>query len=58
MQQQPYCACERIQNKNKTKLRHIQIDHAFYCTRSMVSLKDGFTVWRQSQKEDFLSIIY
>ena len=22
----------------------------------MVSLKDGFTVWRQSQKEDFLSI--
>ena len=24
----------------------------------MVSLKDGFNVWRQSQKEDFLSIIY
>ena len=22
----------------------------------MVSLKDGFTVWRLSQKEDFLSI--
>ena len=22
----------------------------------MVSLKDGFTVWRQSQKEDFLSV--
>ena len=51
----------RNQNKNKTKLRHIKIDHALYCSiqptnNSMVSLKDGFTVWRQSQKEDFLSI--
>ena len=24
----------------------------------MVSLKNGFTAWRQSQKEDFLSVIY
>ena len=23
---------KRIQNKNKTKSRHIQIDHAFYCS--------------------------
>ena len=23
---------QRKQNKNKTKLRHIQIDHAFYCS--------------------------
>ena len=58
MEQQPYRAFERSRNKNKTKLRHIQIDNAFFCTRSMVSLKDGFTVYRQSQKEDFLSIIY
>ena len=54
---------EQIQNKNKTKSRHIQIDHAFYCSiyptnSAMVSWKDGFTVWRQSQKEDFLWIIY
>ena len=44
---------ERNQNKNKTKLRHIQIDHALYCSfqntyNAMVSLKDGFTVSRQS----------
>ena len=52
MEHQPYRTCERIQNKTKIKLCHIQIDHAFYCTRSMVSLKDGFTAWRLSQKED------
>ena len=42
---------ERIQNKNETKLRQIQIDHAFYCSiyrfspqkNVLVSLKDGFT---------------
>ena len=39
---------ERNQNKNKTKSRHIQIDHAFYYSilsenNVMVSLKDGFT---------------
>ena len=54
---------ERNQNKNKTKSRHIQIDFRLYCSiqptdNAMVSLKDGFTVWRQSQKEYFLSIIY
>ena len=27
-------------------------------TPTMASLKGGFTVWRQSQKEDFLSLIY
>ena len=54
MEQQPYRAYEQIQNKTKMKSRHIQIDHALYCTRSMVSLNDGVTVWCQSQKEDFL----
>ena len=54
---------ERNQNKNKTKLCHIQIDHAYYCSiqpanNAMVSLKDGFTVQYQSQKEDFLTVIY
>ena len=54
---------ERNQNKNKTKSRHIQIDHALYCSiqainNAMVSLKDGFTGRRHSQKEGFLSIIY
>ena len=54
---------ERNQNKSKTKSRHIQIDHAFYCSiypinNAMVSLKDGLTIWHQSQKEDFLPIIY
>ena len=24
----------------------------------MISLKDGFIIWRQSQKEDFLPILY
>ena len=47
----------------KTKLSRIQIDHAFYSSiypkdNAIVSLKDGFTVWSQSQNEDFLSIIY
>ena len=44
------------QNKSKTKSRHIQIDQAFYCliyptNIAMVSLMDGFTVWRQNQKD-------
>ena len=56
-------ANERNQNKNKTKSRHIQIDHVFYCliqptNNTMVSLKDSFTVRYQSQKEDFLSVVY
>ena len=48
---------ERNQNKNKTK--HVT-DQALYCSiyPTNVSLKDGCTLWRQSQKEDFLSIIY
>ena len=54
---------ERNQNKNKTKSRHIQTDHALYYSilsekNVMVSLKDGFTAWSQSQKEDFLSTKY
>ena len=54
---------ERNQNKNESKSRHIQIDETFYCSiqptnNAMVSLKDGFTIWHQSQKEDFLLIIY
>ena len=54
---------EPNQNKNKTKLCHIQIDHAFYCSiqptnNAMVSLKDGFTVQYQIRKENFLSAMY
>ena len=50
---------ERNQNKKSCL---IQIEHSFHCliyptNNTMVSLKDGFTVWRQSQKEDFLSTI-
>ena len=42
-------ANERNQNKNKTKSRHIQIDHALDCSiqltnNAIVSLKGGFTV--------------
>ena len=48
---------ERNQNKYEIKSRHIQIDHAFYCSiyptnNAVVSLKDGFIVPCQSQKED------
>ena len=58
-----YGTCERSQNKRKTKSGHIQIDHSLYCSilptnNAMVSLKDGFTVIRQSEKKDFLSMIY
>ena len=49
---------ERNQNKNKNKSRHIQVDHGFCCSVVVVSMQDGFTVWRQSQKEDFLLIIH
>ena len=40
--------------QKQNKSRHIQIDHPFYCSiyptnNAMVSLKDGFTVWRQSK---------
>ena len=66
MEQQPHRACERTKSKLKqNQERHIQIDHAFYCliqptNNGMVSLK---SVQRQSkdvqsQKKDFLSIIY
>ena len=40
---------ERSQNKDKTKSRRIQIDHAFHYSIPtnivMISLKDGFTIW-------------
>ena len=54
---------KRNQNKNKTKSHHTQINHAFYYsiypTNSvMVSLKDGFTSWLKSEKEDFLWRIF
>ena len=32
MEQQPHRGCEWNQKKNKTKLRHIQIDRAFCCS--------------------------
>ena len=54
---------ERNQNKSKTKSSHIQTDHTFCCSiqltnNAIVSLKDDFTAWRQSQMEDFLSTTY
>ena len=47
-------------NNKKIKPRHIQSDHMFYCSiyltnNAMVSLKDGFTAGRQSQKKDFFA---
>ena len=41
---------EQNQKNNKTKSRHIQIDHVFYFSiylsnHAMVSLKDALTVW-------------
>ena len=49
------------QNQNK-KSCLIQIEHLFHCSiyptnNAMVSLKVGFTVWCQSLKEEFSSII-
>ena len=49
MEQQPPCACERNQNKNKIKSCHIRIDHAFSCSiwptnNAKVSLMDDFPV--------------
>ena len=64
MEQQSHRACEWTKSKQK-KSPHIQIYYALYCSiyptnNAIVSLKEGFTVWRQSQKEDIdiLSIIY
>ena len=64
----------KLQNNNRTvhvnkiitkenQVSQIQIGHAFYCpiqptNNAMVSLKDDFTVIRQGEKEDFLSMIY
>ena len=48
-----YMWTNKIKTK-KSKSRHIQIDHRFYCSiyptnNTMVSIKDGFTVWHQTQ---------
>ena len=42
--------------QNKKVKPHIQIDHAFCCliqptNNTIKSLKDGFMIWRQTQKE-------
>ena len=56
MEQQPHGVCERTKSKQKqNQARHIKIDHPFYCSikptnNAMVSLKDGFTVWRQKSR--------
>ena len=47
---------KRFKNKNKTKSRHIQIDNLAHQKCNGI-IKGGVTFWRQSQKEDFLSII-
>ena len=60
MEQQPHRECEWNQNKNKTK--HVTFELTTHSivrlspNNAMVSLKDDFTVWRQRQKKDFLSI--
>ena len=56
MEKQPRRTCEQTKNESTTKSRHIH-DQAFYCSilptnNVTVSLKDGFTFWRHSQKED------
>ena len=66
MQQQSHREGEQTKSKQKQikiKSRHIQIDRAFYCSiyptnSAMVSLKNDFTVWHESQLEDFLLILY
>ena len=63
MEEQPNRVREQAKSKQNVTLRQIQIDHVIYClilptNNVMVSLKDEFTIWRQGQKEDFLSIIY
>ena len=63
-EQHQHRAYERTKSKQKQyQARHIQIDHTLYCSiyptnNVIASLNDEFTVWRHSQKEDFLSIIY
>ena len=52
---------KRNQDKNKAKSRHVQIDYAFLLfdlVYKQCTWKDGFTIWRQSKKKDFLSITY
>ena len=50
---------DRFKNKKKTKSCHIQIDDLAHKNAMEINenLKDGVTVWRHSQKKDFLSII-
>ena len=55
MEQQRHHACKPMKSKQK------QNDHShsnWPCIHAIVSLKDDFTVWRQTRKEDFLSIMY
>ena len=59
MEQQPQRACERTKSKQKQN----QVTSQSYwphvlllilpSSNATVSLKDGFTVWHQSEKEDF-----
>ena len=67
IEKQPHCACgEQKQNQTKIKINKatsylkwprvllFNLAHK----QCMVSLKDGFTVWCQGQKEDFLPVLY
>ena len=56
MEQQPNRVCEQAKSKQNVTSRQIQIDHVIYyliqsTNNVMVSLKDEFTIWRQSQKD-------
>ena len=58
MKQQLHRACEWTKSKQKQKQIHVTFKlttrSIVRFSPSMVSLKDSFTVWRQSQKEDLL----
>ena len=64
MEQQPNRTYERTKSNQKQNqvTRHIQIDHVLYFSiqptkHAVVSLKDGFTVWRQVKRKFFVNNI-
>ena len=58
MEQQPHRALWMKEIKQKNKARHIQTDHSFFdlAHKQCGGIINGFTVWRQSQKEAFLPL--
>ena len=60
MEQQSHRAPERTKSKQKQNqvTSHSNWLRVLLFDLAVVSLKDDFTVWRQTQKEDFLSVIF